>query len=325
MSRGGRGGGGGISRGGGSRSSSRGGGGRPSSSRSSSSTRGVHMSTTGYSHSHGHHHSHSHGHRHSTRYATTYTDESIGNSIAGFIAAFVLVVSLIAGLTFLGNLFNSFGTSKNYIERVKLESGNGFMTNCVFDNSDFFKNEKKVESQLKEFYSKTGVQPVIITNYYDASVISNDAAFDWGVDYYNDNIDREDCLLFVYFDAKDINDMGYCAVVTGVQADSVMDSSAIEIFWNQFDKHWFNDSLSLDDVLVKTYVDTGKTIMTVHKTGGDVAFLVLAVLGVVVVGIVVIAYVNTKREAAKEKAESDERILNMDLSQLDDPLLNKYE
>lgn len=322
MGRGGRGGGGGGSRGGGSRSSSRGGGARPSRvSRSSSSMSGrsyrggyraphrstrtnVYINTERYGMS---------GYRRTVRTKLTTT-------ISLFITVSLVVVFLLLGMGAVNRPI------KNYTPREKLVTDNGFMTDCVQDNSDLFNNDIKMETRLKEFWEKTGVQPIIMSFYYDEDVNSNNDAFDWAVNYYNENIDREDALLMVYFDARDYNDEGYSAVVTGHQADSVMDSEAIEVFWNYFDRYWYNDSLEFDDVFVKTYLSTADTIMTVHKTGTDILFIVIAVVAVAIICGTIIVIVIQKRKQAKEKAESDERILNTDLSksEVEDHTLNKY-
>ena len=314
MARGGRGGGGGGSRGGGSRSSSRGGGGRPRSS--SSRSRSSSSSSRSYSYggsSYHHHHSH---------YSGGYGYSS-SSSPAYLVATFIIVVILIA---LSGILSNSEPKMKNYVQREKLVTNNGFMTDCVTDNSDLFSNETAMESKLKHFHDKTGVQPVIISNTYNNNINSNDDAFNWAVDYYDNNIDREDCLVLVYFDAYDIDDEGYSALVTGHQVDSIMDSDAIEIFWGYFDRYWNSDA-TWDDMFVQTFNSTADTIMTVHKTTGDVVFIVVALFIAIIVGVVIVAVVIQKRKQAKEKAESDERILNADLSKsvTDDPLLQEYE
>lgn len=317
MSRGGRGGGGGRSRGGGSHSSSRGGGGRPSS-------RGSHgRSSSSYSsHSYSSHRSYDYGYGGGYGYRSSYSG---GGSMSP--GAVICIFIIFAVVLLVNMLTNTDSSTKNYVERIKLESGNGFMTDCVKDNSDLFINETRMESHLKEFYEKTGVQPVVVTDTYKSSVNSDADAFDWGVQYYDNNIDREDCFLVVYLDAKNINNRGYTAVVTGYQADSVMDSGAIEIFWNYLDRYWADTSLEFDTVFVKAINNTGESIMTVHKTTNDIVFILVGAFIVVVVGVVVIVVFKTKRKMAKEKAESDERILNADLSKskIDDPTLSKYE
>lgn len=51
------------------------------------------------------------------------------------------------------------------------------------------------------------------------------------------------------------------AYVNGKQVTSVMDSEAIDIFWNYLDRYWTDSSLSTVDVFTKTFDSTAKTIM----------------------------------------------------------------
>lgn len=238
-----------------------------------------------------------------------------------------LIGIIVIAITIGGLLFRDDGYKvKNFVPRVKLESDNEFMTDCVIDNSELFNDETAMESNLKYFYKKTGVQPIVISNLYNSNVNSNNDAFNWAVDYYDSNITREDALILVYFDAKNIDDEGYSAVVTGHMADSVMDAGAIEIFWNYFDRYWYDTKYDFDDIFVNTYKDTADSIMSVSKTGKDIAFMIIGLVIISVVGGTIIVVVYNKRKQAKEKAESDERILNSDLSKSStgDSVLNKY-
>jgi uncharacterized protein HemX len=112
----------------------------------------------------------------------------------------------------------------------------------------------------------------------------------------------------------------------GKQASSVMDSEAIEIFWNQIDKYWYwYSDLSTDDVFVQAFTNTADTIMHVSTTGKDVAKWALIVAAILAVGIIVIILVNKRNKRAKEKAEEDRKILETPLHDLaDDDLTNKY-
>ena len=301
MARGSRGGG-SRSHSGGSRSRSRSGGGR-SHSRSSCSYSSSSYSGSSYS-SHRHYHSSSIlGHRH--------YNSSI--SVKVFLAIWCLVFLYIM-LSVVMESYKSSASITNSIERTKLHSGNSFMTGCIVDNSNLFSNDVYMETALKEFWEETGVQPVIVTNEYDSSVNSDDDAFDWGCAFYDRFLYREDVFLTVFFNGYGDNpDEGYVAVVGGYQSDSVMDSAAIETWWNYFDRYWYSDC-DWDDLFVKTYIETGNTIMTVSINGWDVLIWIIVAVIIIAVIVGVIVVVNVKRSAAKEKAEADAAILNADIS-----------
>lgn len=222
------------------------------------------------------------------------------------------------------------GTSSNSqvstIQREKLESGNAYMNNCVVDEIGWFDNVSKTESQLKEFWEETGVQPYIILKDYDASLTTDAQKEQWTLDYYDANFDTENIFLYVYFAEEDVDtDVGYMCYANGKQTSSVMDSEAVEIFWNNIDKYWYTD-LSTDDLFVNAFNDTADTIMRVSTTKEDVTVWGIVLATVIMAGIVIIIVIKQKNQRAKEKAAEDERILNTPLEELrNDDLTKKYQ
>ena len=212
------------------------------------------------------------------------------------------------------------------IQREKLESGNAYINNCVIDELGWFERESKTESQLKELWEETGVQPYIILKDYDASLTTDAQKEQWAIDYYDANFDTENIFLYVYFAEQDVDgDVGYMCYANGMQTSSVMDSEAIEIFWNNIDKYWYTD-MSTDDLFVEAFNDTADTIMHVSTTGADIAKWGIIAVIVIVGGVVIVTVVKQKNKRAKEKAAEDERILNTPLEEIktDDNLTNKY-
>jgi hypothetical protein len=211
------------------------------------------------------------------------------------------------------------------IQREKLESGNAYINDCIEDELGWFDNISKTESKLKEFWEDTGVQPYIILRDYDASLTTDSAKEQWATDYYDANFDTENIFLFVYFAEQDTdNEVGYMAYASGKQVSSVMDSEAIEIFWNNIDKYWYSDA-STDDLFVNAFNDTADTIMHVSTTGKDIFKWILIVIAIVAVGVIIINLVKQKNQRAKEKAEEDQKILNTPINDIaKDNLENKY-
>lgn len=220
----------------------------------------------------------------------------------------------------------SSGSQASTIQREKLESGNAYMNNCVVDEIGWFDNVSKTESQLKEFWEETGVQPYIILKDYDAALATDAQKEQWTLDYYDANFDTENIFLYVYFAEEDVDtDVGYMCYANGRQTSSVMDSEAVEIFWNNIDKYWYTD-LSTDDVFVNAFSDTADTIMRVSTTKEDVTVWGIALAIVIIAGIVIIVAIKQKNQRAKEKAAEDERILNTPMEELrNDDLTKKYQ
>ena len=232
-------------------------------------------------------------------------------SVFSYILAFIVILII---LFFVLGKQSKAGYLSGTIVRTKLESVSGFDSNCVTDELDWVDNVSKTESRLKEFYQKTGVQPYILLRDYDPSLTTDSEKETWAVNYYDKHIDREDAFLFVYFAEEDTdNDVGYMAYVNGLMTSSVMDSQAVEIFWNNIDKYWYTN-MSTDDVLVSAFVDTGKTIMKSPTNGWDILKIFLIIVGIIIVLIIILAMIIIKAQRAKQKAEEDQRILETDIN-----------
>lgn len=218
--------------------------------------------------------------------------------------------------------------TKSTIQRTKLESQNAYINDCIVDELGWFDNVSHTGAELKDFWKETGVQPYIVLHEYDATLTSNDEKEQWANEYYEEHFDTENIFLYVYFAEKDAdNDVGYMCYVNGYEASSVMDSEAVEIFWNYIDSYWYSD-LSTDELFIKVFDREADTIMHVSTTGKDIVKWVVILAVVIVVGITIIKVVRTKAARAKQKAEEDERILNTPINDMikdsENDVTNKY-
>jgi flagellar biosynthesis/type III secretory pathway M-ring protein FliF/YscJ len=116
---------------------------------------------------------------------------------------------------------------------------------------------------------------------------------------------------------------------------SVMDSEAIEIFWNNIDRYWYSDA-STDDVFVNAFTDTASTIMAdvqskydAQKTRTKFWIVLILVVAVIVILLILFNWWKKKAKRAKEEAAETERILNTPMETLVDQNLkdleNKYK
>lgn len=249
---------------------------------------------------------------------------------------FNAVISLIIFVVVLIAAFGSFPSSnssstksvpKSTQNRERLESGVGYDNNCIVDNIGWFDNVTKTEKSIKKFYDKTGVQPYIVLNAYDSTLLTDTAKEEYAKKWYDEHIKNESTFLYMYFAEPDTdNDVGYMAYVNGKQVPSVMDSEAIEIFWAYVDKYWYSD-MSTDDMFTTIFTKTADRIMTKSTTAADVGNNAIKVIGVIIVfaGIIVVMVLRRKHKA--EEAKETEKILNTPLngdSEADD-LLKKYK
>lgn len=253
----------------------------------------------------------------------------------GCVSSLISVVILLIFIGILLGMFSSIGGGSSTdipassYNREKLDSGNGYVNDCIVDELGWFDNVSRTESRLKDFYNETGVQPYIVLLDYDTyskEGTSDDAKYNYALKYYDNNITNESTFLYVYFEEEyedEYSEPGYMCYINGTQVSSVMDSEAVDIFWAYLDKYWSDSSLSTDDLFVKTFDSTADTIMTKSTTSKDVAkyALIVVAAGVVVFGVVKV--VKLKHKRAKEEAEETERILNTPMESLVDEELKK--
>lgn len=209
------------------------------------------------------------------------------------------------------------------INREKIENPIPYDNNCIKDELGYVENTSKLSKNLKNFYNKTGIQPYIYLKSYDETLTSDSQKDNYAQNWYEQNIDNEDTFLFVYYEDQDPNEIGYMAYVNGKQVTSVMDSEAVNIFWNYIDRYWTDDSLSTVEVFTKTFNSTANTIMEKSTTSNDIIKIICIIVGIIIVigGIIYILRMKFKRD--KEKAKETVEILKTPLDESDE-LRDKY-
>lgn len=209
------------------------------------------------------------------------------------------------------------------INREKIENPIPYDNNCIKDELGYVENTSKLSKNLKNFYNKTGIQPYIYLKSYDETLTSDSQKDNYAQNWYEQNIDNEDTFLFVYYEDQNPNEIGYMAYVNGKRVTSVMDSEAVNIFWNYIDRYWTDDSLSTVEVFTKTFNSTANTIMEKSTTSNDIIKIICIIVGIVIVigGIIYILRMKFKRD--KEKAKETVEILKTPLDKSDE-LRDKY-
>ena len=209
------------------------------------------------------------------------------------------------------------------INREKIENPIPYDNNCIKDELGYVENTSNLSKNLKNFYNKTGIQPYIYLKSYDETLTSDSQKDNYAQNWYEQNIDNEDTFLFVYYEDQDPNEIGYMAYVNGKQVTSVMDSEAVNIFWNYIDRYWTDDSLSTVEVFTKTFNSTANTIMEKSTTSNDIIKIICIIVGIIIVigGIIYILRMKFKRD--KEKAKETVEILKTPLDKSDE-LRDKY-
>ena len=247
-----------------------------------------------------------------------YTSSSSG---LGTLIACIIIFAIIIFSFFMIASDDSDVTST--INREKIENPIPYDNNCIKDELGYVENTSKLSKNLKNFYNKTGIQPYIYLKSYDETLTSDSQKDNYAQNWYEQNIDNEDTFLFVYYEDQDPNEIGYMAYVNGKQVTSVMDSEAVNIFWNYIDRYWTDDSLSTVEVFTKTFNSTANTIMEKSTTSNDIIKIICIIVGIIIVigGIIYILRMKFKRD--KEKAKETVEILKTPLDKSDE-LRDKY-
>ncbi len=253
------------------------------------------------------------GYRRHTYYRSS---SGLGTLIACFIVFAIIIFSFFS-------ISNKHSDVASTINREKIENPVAYDNNCIKDELGYIENQSKLSKNLKNFYNKTGIQPYIYLKSYDESLTSDNQKDEYAQKWYEENIDNEDTFLLVYYEDLNQNEIGYMSYVNGKQVTSVMDSEAVDIFWNYIDRYWTDDSLSTVDVFTKTFDSTAKTIMKRSTTSKDIIKIGLIIVGIILVigGIIYILRMKFKRD--KEKAKETVEILKTPLDKSDD-LRDKY-
>lgn len=245
-------------------------------------------------------------------------------SMLWIIILVVLFVLLIAGMFGCSSGDDSIGAST--YNREKIQNPAPYDASDIVDEAGFFEDPAGTGQRLKTFYDKTGIQPYIVIEDYDPSLQTDAQKEAYAKAYYDEYISNEDTFLYMYFADADPDSVGYMQTVNGKNIESVMDSQAVDIFWDYLDSEWTTDK-STDDMFVDVFDKTADRIMTKTATASDVTIRWLTVAGIVIVAAAVILLVRMKHRRDKEKAEETRRILETPLK-TDDPddddLVHRY-
>ena len=235
----------------------------------------------------------------------------------------VALVGIILLATGMSSLFSGQDVTASTEVRAALPAGAVNETAYFTDELGWIQNETKLESGLKHFYQKTGVQPYIyITDDVGTEgipEISDIEAF--GNAKYDVLFTDEAHLLLVFYE----NYGGYMTgCITGTQAKTVIDNEASDILLDYLDRN-YNSDMTEDEFFSESFRDAADDIMAVPPSSVPT----LIIVGVLAVLIVVFVW---RRQAKKQKAikaQQDKEILEMPLEKFGDTeaeqVANKYD
>ena len=237
----------------------------------------------------------------------------------GRIALIVVLVAIafIAGFCLFANTSNSVDSST--VEREALPSSATTETAYYTDEGCWITSSSTLESGMKSFYKKTGVQPYLYI-LENGSITDTSELAEMAEELYAELFADEGHFILVFCD--DGNGSFYAGYYIGAQAESVLDDEAITIFSQYLKLYYYDLSLSEEELFSKAYEDTADRIMSVTMS----PLVVVAVCGTIIVVVIAVVFVIRHRTKAKaEEQRRNQEILNTPLEEFGDKDLEDLE
>lgn len=207
--------------------------------------------------------------------------------LKGFGYFFIFYVLISTIMSFLG--YSPASTDENIPDNTtKREPLQGIVieTEWYEDELGWIHDSNLLIKGLNYFYSETGVQPYIIlikgTDEFWQDSFDEAAADQYLEELYREKFSDEGHFVFAYFSSLDDSKEemnGEFRYLSGLEADKIMDEEALTIFWANFEKNYYDTSLSIEEMIADTFETTGRSIMNMPITGKDI-IIVMVVIGI---------------------------------------------
>ncbi len=199
------------------------------------------------------------------------------------------------------------------IKREPLEAGAVIETGYYTDELGWITDAAKLESGMRNFFRRTGVQPYLyITDEVDGTHYPTDAQLDsFANSIYDVLFEDEGHMLVLFFEYDGQYIMWY---VNGLAADTVMDKEAVDILFDYIEYYYYSD-LTDTEMFANAFDKASERIMDV-----SVSPWIYVLIAGCVVAVALVAYFWWKAAAKrkKEKEEHTRRILETPLETFDD-------
>lgn len=174
------------------------------------------------------------------------------------------------------------------------------------DELDWIKKSAKLESGMKYFYEKTGIQPFLYIT--GENFPTNDVLEKRANEIYEDYFSDEAHLVVVF---SEYNSRYKCCYVTGVQSKTVIDSEAGEILLDYIDHYYYSD-LDEDEFFARSFREAADRIMRVTPKYGWIAFIFILVI---ILTVIIFIWWKKKKKHKLDEMKKAEDILNSDLNE----------
>ncbi len=251
------------------------------------------------------------------------------NNRSGCGIAILVVICIIILFIVIAAMVNAGGggdITKSTVAREALKPGMVNETGYFTDELGWIRNKTELESGLKYFYQKTGVQPyVYITDTVNGSHYPTETSLESYANKLYDKLFTDEAhLLFVFFEYEPSQYM-YCGV-GGAQTKTIIDKEAQDILLDYVDKYYYDKGLSEEEFFSKAFSDTADRIMTVTKSPW---IPVLIVAGAVILIMILFLWWRKAKVQKNIEAKQTEEMLSKPLDTFGDieaeKLTEKYD
>lgn len=250
-------------------------------------------------------------------------------------AVLLLVAVALAVVLIIGGGFPSCSTdyaqqSASTVVREELPASAVTMTAYYTDeDGTWIDNTGQLESGLKRFYDKTGVQPYVYI-LPNGQTTSTSELTTMAESLYDQLFSDEGHFLLVFCD--DGNGSYNCGYAVGSVAAQVMDSEAVHILSRELERAYNDYDLTEEEIFSQAFSNTADLIMSAaesqqaSETGRTV---LIGIVAVAVVGGIIFLVVKKRRDRQEAERRRTEEILNTPLEKFGDEdiedLAGKYE
>ncbi|MCL1982132.1 MAG: hypothetical protein FWG53_03430, partial [Clostridiales bacterium] len=243
----------------------------------------------------------------------------------GIFAVIALLVVIAIFVIVLYPTMGDGGVTRSTVERQALPKLAVVETPYYTDNLNWIYNETKLLAGMKNYYSKTGVQPYLyLDDGIDGSfdVTDSEAGAFLGTLY--DELFSDEAHFLLYFMEKD--DSYKAFYLAGSVAKGVMDREACDILLDYLDFYYYESGLTDEEYFSTVFDKTATRIMTVQKSPWPAAIIAVCILAAIAI---LFMWWRRKKENDRKEAEETERILSEPLETFGDNSLedieNKYK
>lgn len=201
--------------------------------------------------------------------------------------------------------------TRSTVQREALEKGSVQETAYFADEAGWISNKKELESGMKAFYEKTGVQPYLYIM-HPSTKATVKMLTEEAEKIYEEQMPDEGHFVLVFCD--DTMGSYVCGYQIGSSAKTIMDDEAISVFADYLDRY-YNSNATDEEMFSRAYKNTADRIMTVTKSMGGVIMILIAVT---VILLVLVTWWQKRKDQKNLEAKQTEDILNTPLEKFGD-------